>query len=135
MTATRIMNKSSFSCGCLNPAGGKKTHATPQVVNELIGWYIYGASQRDLVFALTHEQCFALFVRKCTYCGILPYTVKKHKLGAFLYNGIDRVDNQKGYTLENSVPCCKTCNLAKHKLSLSEFKAWIQRIAYHNYGE
>jgi 5-methylcytosine-specific restriction endonuclease McrA len=28
----------------------------------------------------------------------------------FLYSGIDRKDNEKGYTEENCVPCCKRCN-------------------------
>ena len=31
-------------------------------------------------------------------------------------NGIDRVDSNIGYTNENSVPCCKTCNFAKNDL-------------------
>lgn len=135
ISSTRIKSASTYSCGCLNSPGGKKTHATPAVVNELVGWYLYGASQRDLPFELTHEQCYSLFAKNCVYCGTPPTTVKKHYKGAFLYNGIDRVDNSLGYTLANSVTCCKACNLAKHKMSLGDFKAWIQRLANHQYGE
>ena len=33
---------------------------------------------------------------------------------------IDRVDNEKGYTKENSVMACKVCNLLKGKLLKSD---------------
>ena len=31
----------------------------------------------------------------------------------FVYNGIDRVDNSKGYTLNNILVCCYDCNTKK----------------------
>jgi hypothetical protein len=31
----------------------------------------------------------------------------------------------------NCVPCCKTCNYAKHTLGKPEFLAWIERV-YEN---
>lgn len=46
-------------------------------------------------------------------------------------NGIDRVDNNKGYTLNNCVPCCKTCNQAKHRLSQEYFIEWVEKIYKH----
>ena len=48
-------------------------------------------------------------------------------------NGIDRIDNNIGYTNENSVPCCKTCNFAKNILSESQFYLWIKKIYEHNF--
>ena len=36
-------------------------------------------------------------------------------------NGVDRVDNTKGYSVDNSVPCCKFCNTAKHTMSEGDF--------------
>jgi len=43
----------------------------------------------------------------------------------------DRMDNTKGYSLENSVPCCKFCNLTKNDTSFIEFINWI-RTVYKN---
>lgn len=43
-------------------------------------------------------------------------------------NGIDRVDSSIGYTIQNSVPCCKICNYAKHNLTLEEFTLWLDRL-------
>lgn len=34
---------------------------------------------------------------------------------------LDRVDNKKGYTIQNVVPCCKICNRAKGELSNEQF--------------
>jgi hypothetical protein len=48
-----------------------------------------------------------------------------------VFNGIDRVDNTKGYTLENCVPCCTRCNLAKHTMSLTAFKEWVAEVFTH----
>ena len=48
-------------------------------------------------------------------------------------NGIDRVDSSKGYTLENSVPCCKYCNIAKHTMTSTEFYAWVRRVYEFNF--
>lgn len=48
-------------------------------------------------------------------------------------NGIDRLDSLKGYTSDNSVPCCKTCNFAKHSLTESEFLSWIVKVYNHQF--
>jgi len=47
------------------------------------------------------------------------------------YNGIDRIDNTKDYTLDNCVPCCKNCNYAKRTLTQHDFYKLIQSI--YNY--
>lgn len=44
-------------------------------------------------------------------------------------NGIDRLDNSKGYTLGNTVSCCKGHNTMKSSLSTNEFLELI-RSAY-----
>ena len=44
------------------------------------------------------------------------------------FTGIDRYDSKLGYTIENSVPCCKNCNRAKSDLSFEDFKLHIKKI-------
>lgn len=47
-------------------------------------------------------------------------------------NGIDRVDNDKGYVPGNVSPCCWVCNIAKGTMSLDEWaemvKLWSESI-------
>jgi hypothetical protein len=107
------------------------------------------AKMRGFDFELTMEQAEVLFKSNCYYCGIEPKQVKKHPTGKinpnrkwilknyfvpggdYVYNGIDRKDNNKGYSLENCVPCCGRCNRAKDTTSYDEFLQYIDRLIQH----
>lgn len=39
-----------------------------------------------------------------------------------MYNGVDRVDNEKGYTKENCVPSCGSCNFKKKAIPIAMVK-------------
>jgi hypothetical protein len=49
--------------------------------------------------------------------------------GIYIYNGVDRVDNTKGYTIENCVPCSKEANAMKMAFGHDEFIALCKEIA------
>lgn len=63
------------------------------------------AERRGHEFALTLEQFIALVgPNRCHYCaGPLPVAG----------TALDRVDNTKGYTFDNVLPCCTECNQIK----------------------
>lgn len=69
-------------------------------------------SGRELGLSL-HEY-IALTAQPCYYCGNkLPHT-----------GGLDRIDNTKGYTSENVLPCCTACNRIRgDNLTVPEMKA------------
>lgn len=99
------------------------------------------ALSRGIDFNLSLEDFKTIVSKKCHYCGAppnkayAPYKSGKLRLnGPFIYNGIDRTDSTKPYTVENCVPCCKDCNYAKHRMSLDEFKNWLRRVASHLLG-
>ena len=91
--------------------------------------YRDAARRRDLEFSLTEAEFLKLVISSCFYCG-LPY---EHSPSGF--NGVDRVDNAKGYLADNVVPCCKWCNHAKHTMSQAEFFSWIERVYFHLAGK
>lgn len=88
-------------------------------------------------FQITVEQFEKITSHDCVYCGATPANVgvTKHDTGKFIYNGIDRIDNDKGYTLDNCAPCCETCNRAKLQMSKEEFLNWIKRVYNHSIGD
>jgi hypothetical protein len=98
-------------------------------------YYLYGykSAKRGLKFELTLEEFSNLTKSPCYYCGAEPSQVKKYKKanGNYIYNGIDRFDNAKGYIKDNCVPCCKQCNTAKMEMSADEFADWIMRAYRH----
>lgn len=107
-----------------------------QVIQTLIGGYKINAKKRNIKYDITEEQFAEITQKDCFYCGVKPSNVSKKKLsnGDYIYNGIDRVDNSKGYEIDNIVPCCRICNVAKNTLTLSEFKNWIKRSYNKMYG-
>ena len=125
------------SCGCLNkesPNNKRRLVLGRANMRDLICIYKTGADKRGYDFTLTEEQFKKLTSSNCYYCGGKPSNIynKKGSNGEYIYNGIDRKDNNKGYTVENSVPCCYTCNRAKGTLTLQEFKDWVKRLC-NNY--
>lgn len=130
-----LKNGNTKSCGCLhNEYVKNRIRSNPELVNMrgIINNYKGNIKKRELKFELTEEQFKKLTQQDCYYCGEKPKNVYKNKYrGEYIYNGLDRLDNTKGYTIDNVVPCCITCNAAKRKLTLQEFKDLVERI-YNN---
>lgn len=96
--------------------------------HRMIRIYKKNAVQNGREFSLTDEQFVAITKGNCVYCGNPPV---KGSYGV-VCNGIDRVDASKGYTLENSVPCCHRCNYMKNKLTTGQFLDHVRRIYEHS---
>lgn len=66
----------------------------------------------------------------CNYCGdSLTITRKAYNMnGPYTHNGIDRVNNDRGYEPNNVVACCEICNRMKLTLSKEEFLNHVQKI-------
>lgn len=71
------------------------------------------AKAKDRELALTFERFLDITNRPCHYCSDF---LCQDRTGT----RIDRRDNSKGYTVENSVPCCKFCNCIKQELFTEE---------------
>ena len=123
------------SCGCARGSGPRYTAKRMGLVEypdhfvSVYRLYMKGAFQRGYSFDLRPERFLDLIMSDCHYCG-LPASQGNTK-GTLRYNGVDRKDNTKGYTLENSVPCCGTCNIAKGTHQYDDFLAWVRRVATH----
>ncbi len=99
--------------------------------------YKQRARRSKRTWALTDEQARSLMEQPCRYCGASPSAVNRAPQGwwgEFVHNGIDRVDNDAGYTARNCVPCCAACNYMKGTLSLTEFLERVERIHTHGKG-
>lgn len=127
------------SCGCIksvsNASNSRKSRF--KIIKPNAGYYhIYrayknGAKKRDREFDLDVDSFISLLKGDCYYCGIHPENVYSKNYYDVTYNGVDRIDNEKGYTNENSVSCCKMCNISKNNNTKEYFINWIER-AYIN---
>lgn len=122
------------SCGCLKKERASKMCVSRKLPdnksasNELIYKYKLRAKKENIDWDLTDDQCMEIFKRNCTYCGSKPSRERKRNTSVFIYNGIDRVNNNKGYIFDNVVSCCMRCNYMKSNLTVDEFLGHIKKI-------
>lgn len=65
----------------------------------------YRSNDRKLGRActLTEQELAAIIEQPCLYCATIDSP-----------RGADRRDNDLGHTAENSVPCCRLCNMVRN---------------------
>jgi len=123
-----IQNKVK-TCGC-------KIHYHYDEVglNILYNRYHKAANSRNYVWNISKEEFKYITKQNCFYCGHSPANIQRfdRNRGEYIYNGLDRVDNKIGYSIDNVVPCCTKCNVAKNKMTIQEFKILVENI-YSNW--
>jgi hypothetical protein len=123
------------SCGCLKIKKSKGEIGLKRVYDT----YKIHAKEYGRNFDLTVEQIKKLTSSNCFYCEATPtaisspYSEKRNnketvEYSKYYYNGIDRIDSEKGYALDNVVPCCYSCNRAKSDLTTEQFRQLIKAI-------
>ena len=123
-----LKNGHTKACGHLIGSNRKNGNDAAIAISKLYSRYKYGAKRRGYSFDLSLVVFQKITSQKCIYCGIEPKQESKHNGSTYYYNGIDRADNTKGYTVDNSVACCYTCNKAKSVMTESEWIAWVSRL-------
>jgi hypothetical protein len=131
--AKNLKAGTSQSCGCLAKELLRKEYGEASF-NKLFCQYICGARNRKYSFELSKEEFRFLTKQNCFYCGTSPSQEQKGDNGSYFYNGIDRIDSSKGYTMDNVVPCCGRCNEAKMEVPQQDFLEWIKCV-YKNIYE
>ncbi len=105
----------------------------PQL-NKLLRTYKSHAKNRNIEFLLSKEEFRQLTKQNCHYCGEQPsqYVKGGNKSSKnYIYNGVDRFNNTKGYTKDNCVSSCGKCNFAKFDYTYDEFTVWVKKICDH----
>jgi hypothetical protein len=81
-----------------------------------------GALQRGYTFTISLEEFKGLIVgRQCYYCTSSA-------------TGLDRINSDVGYEIDNLVPCCKVCNRMKGTLDKKRFLEIIQQIYANHFA-
>ena len=101
--------------------------------NNLYRYYKTNSKKRGHEFLLSKEEFENLIFQNCFYCGEPPKPMTESQMKGhgntkqppLYYNGIDRLNNNLDYTVDNCVPCCSKCNYMKHTENIEDF---IQRI-------
>ncbi len=112
----RLNNESAKKRRVLNPDKQQMINKLQNVnMKYKYGYYKRTANDKGRIFELSYDECEQYFLSDCFYCN-------DNAIQGEIINGIDRIDNSKGYLLQNCVPCCNMCNVMKgHKSNHIEF--------------
>lgn len=149
VTGESLRSGKSKSCGCLKKEFIEKNKFKRNMdrENAMLKIQYSHIKRRNIskgfIDILSFDDFCRLSRMKCYYCNAEYSRViedryremkEKGKISDTILkiNGLDRVDSSKGYTIDNVVPCCVTCNTAKNKMTQKEFKEWIKTV-YENY--
>jgi len=130
------------SCGCKhtyrNDFNAQKRRKPESVYRYIYEQYQSSAKTRNIDFLLSKDEYIEIVKKNCNYCGESPPVKqpnrgKKKYVGVPVpYNGIDRIDSNRGYEKENCVSCCTRCNYMKSNMDVSSFIEHILKIANHS---
>jgi hypothetical protein len=132
LTQHRQGRQQCISCGC-----HIKKRRMDSILKNRLRKYKVAAQARGIVFRLKDFDFFELIQKPCHYCGQAPRLLDNRNenktLGTLAVNGVDRVDSEIPYEINNVVPCCKFCNLAKLDWSKEYFLDKLDKI-YKKWG-
>lgn len=92
------------------------------------------AREKNRDCLLTIDDLLYLYNKQNGLCAIsrvkMTHDVYKKKVGTNM--SLDRIDSNKGYTIDNVQIVCYTVNIMKNNMSLDELKEWCARILNEN---
>jgi len=103
----------------------KESNNQKRIENVIIHYsnYIRCARDKNLIFEISQEEFNKTVKEPCHYCNVIQ------ERG---FNGIDRLDSNIGYVMDNCVSCCKICNYMKCSLPVDVFLKRIEHILTYN---
>lgn len=134
-----ILRPSGFQEGNQSRTGKPHTESTKTLmrnrrggarnwINQFKAQYVRGAKVRGLAFELDEDEFRELVKADCFYCGAVPI-LRWVNSNEILCNGIDRVDNTKGYVKGNVVTACGDCNKMKGSFDKEAFIERCKAVA------
>jgi len=89
------------------------------IFQQILKNYKGSATRRNITWNLSDKQALYLYKQKCHYCA---YNCS--------VNGIDRINSNGVYDIDNCVSCCKRCNIMKNVYSINDFSQIIIYLTY-----
>lgn len=132
----KLRSGHTTSCGCNHL---KNKYVDKCMSSKLMIYYKYkqGATRRKLFFNISFDDFINKTKEDCFYCGCSPMQVARtpHGLIFHIYNGLDRIDNDLGYSLNNVVACCGNCNYARRTQTQEEFLHMVKKIYERHFSK
>ena len=115
----RFKPKSDFGA-CRTCENCRWRQSNVKSIDTIVRKYKSNAERRRIGWNLTDDQAKSLLKMPCIYCGYF-------REGSL--NGIDRIENSKGYEDDNCITACTGCNMLKGDLCVFDFIERCKKVA------
>lgn len=112
----------------------KNLSCRERISNLLFSRYKACSKYRRIAFFLNKEDFINIIFKSCHYCGgqsKVNTCITKNCDCAYKTVGVDRLNSDLPYDINNCVPCCSLCNSGKLKMTEHEFISHAHKI--YNY--
>jgi len=127
-----LINGDTKSCGCYAKGNAHNRDAVGEITKSIWTPIERQATRRGIPFQLTREEAWKLFElqdRKCALTGYpIKFSVNIRDQRDHQTASLDRVDNTKGYCIDNVQWVHKKINIMKNIMSNAELVTWSKRI-------
>lgn len=121
-------SKGCIDCGH-NAARKTREELERSCLERVMKAYVNNSSAKGREFDIPEDVFFRMIKSNCFYSGHPPMSISRPYPGSpisVLYNGIDRIDNSDGYTVDNTVTCCQVCNRGKRAMPYDQWIDWVK---------
>lgn len=92
------------------------------------------AKQRNILFDINIDQCWCIYLEQAGKCAVTGEILVFDEAGKIRNHGnqtasLDRIDNKKGYVVENIRWVHKKVNMSRNKLSNEKFLEYCKLVA------
>ena len=95
--------------------------------------YIRPSKNKNLEFTITEQDFASIAINPCFYCGTMEKIMVDGKMVERGFNGLDRMDQTRGYIWDNCVSACKMCNRMKKSLHIDVFLKRVEHMISFNF--
>jgi len=122
-----------ISCGCLqgNRKTGKNRHnydGYEQITGSIWGKIKRSAERRSKIFSITIEDAWNLFLKQDKKCALSQLPIEMGKGRKMGTASLDRINSNKGYTIDNIQWVHRNVNIIKHSCSQEYFITICRKI-------
>lgn len=142
LLASSVCSGKAKSCGCKKSSGERRCgklnvrfKGYEEIKSTFWETIKRGAVSRGIEITLTIEQAWELYIKQDKLCALtgvpivfMPGAGNKRNLTTA---SLDRIDPNKGYTIDNVHWIHKKINIMKNSFDNAEFIDWCHRVANH----
>ncbi|HEY5235860.1 MAG TPA: hypothetical protein VIJ14_06765, partial [Rhabdochlamydiaceae bacterium] len=117
------------SCGCM-----RSDKQFISIEKDAYRKHCNNAKNREIENLLSQEQYLEIAKRPCSYCDTISIRTNPSTGAKLPLNSVDRIDNEKSYTVETVQSVCFICQNMKHVMKHEDFLSHLNKIKLKIYG-